>query len=106
MAELRARPGQDLEASYAPEGTFSRRKGEGEHVRWRAGLSCLHGPWWGALALRPAHRLGFSGQKGISEDSRGTVLCPGSAGLGQRGSSAPSCRGGRIEVLPYTSCVG
>lgn len=37
----------------------------------------------GGLApeLHPTHKLGFSGQKGISEYSGGAVLCPGSAGV-------------------------
>ena len=33
-----------------------------------------------ALVLHPTHRLGFSGQKGISKYSEGAVLCSGSAG--------------------------
>lgn len=37
-----------------------------------------------ALVLDHTYRLGFSGKKGVNEDSGDAVLCPGSAGLEQR----------------------
>lgn len=37
-----------------------------------------------ALVLHPPYRLGFSGKKGVNEDSGDAVLSPGSPGLEQR----------------------
>lgn len=44
-------------------------------------LACM-APGGVALVLHPTHRLGFSGQKGISKYSEGAVLCSGSAEKG------------------------
>ena len=57
-----------------------------------------------ALVLPPTHRLGFSGQKGISMYSEGAVLCLGSAGKEKGGhyEGTEVLRGGsslRISVF-------